>query len=54
MNQQELEDFRRAMLETRFNRISSQERARDFLREEGLINSDGSLTAPYASTDHPA
>ena len=49
MSEQELAELRRAILATRLQRTSSQEKARDFLVKEGLISKDGKLAEEYTS-----
>jgi hypothetical protein len=49
MTSQELELFLQTMATLREANTASPEKARDFLREEGVLTSDGKLAEPYAS-----
>jgi hypothetical protein len=50
MSEQELEEFRRRVRESRQDRIGSREIARKLLVEEGVITPDGMLTEQYGGS----
>ena len=47
MSEQELKEFLIAMERVRSANTASPEKARQFLKEEGLLTEDGSLAEPY-------
>jgi hypothetical protein len=47
MSRQEYEELLRAMERVRAEHAATPEKARAFLREEGLLTEAGELTAPY-------
>lgn len=50
MSRQELQDFLVAMEQLRAANTASPEKARAFLKGEGLLTEDGALAEPYASS----
>ncbi len=47
MSRQEYEEFLRAIERVRAEHAATPEKAREFLKEEGLLTEAGELTAPY-------
>jgi len=47
MSRQELQEFMEAMERVRAEHASTPEKARRFLKEEGLLTEAGELTEPY-------
>jgi hypothetical protein len=54
MSRQELQEYLKAMAELRVANTASSEKARQFLKEEGLLTADGKLAEPFAPGSKPA
>jgi hypothetical protein len=50
MSRQEYEEFLRAMERVQAERGDTPEKAREFLKEEGLLTESGELAPPYKPT----
>jgi hypothetical protein len=53
MTKEELAKFLTAIEQVRAANTASPEAARNFLQEEGYLNKDGSVAAPYKSAQLP-
>jgi hypothetical protein len=50
MSEQELREFKAAMEKLRLENTSSQEKAAQFLKEEGFLDENGNVSKRYAAT----